>query len=56
MNYDVVYTYISELHHAGLPQLTYTAVGGLRLEEELGQSHLLTAKQLPHNALLYSMH
>jgi len=48
----MVYTYISKLHHSNLPQLTDTAVGGLRLEEELGQGHLLTAEQLPHNALL----
>lgn len=48
----MVCTYISELHHANLPQLTDTAVGGLRLEEKLGQGHLFTAEQLPHNAQL----
>lgn len=50
--YVMVCTYVSELHHADLPQLTDTAVGRLRLKEELGQGHLLTAEQLPHNALL----
>lgn len=49
---EKVCTYVSELHHADLPQLTDAAVGGLRLKEELGQGHLLTAEQLPHNALL----
>lgn len=41
-------TYISELDHAQFSQLTDTAVGGLRLQEELGQGHLLTSEQLPH--------
>lgn len=49
--FNLVCTYVSELHHADLPQLTDTAVGWLWLEEKLGQGHLLTAKQLPHNAL-----
>lgn len=45
-------THVSELHHADLPQLADTAVGRLGLQEELGQSHLLAAEQLPHDAAL----
>lgn len=43
--------YVSELDHAQLPQLTDAAVGSLGLQEELGQSHLLTAEQLPHDQI-----
>lgn len=42
-------TYISKLDHTQFPQLTDAAVRCLRLEEELGQGHLLTSEQLPHD-------
>lgn len=42
-------TYISELDHAQFPKLTDAAVGSLWLQKELGQGHLLTSEQLPHD-------
>lgn len=41
-------THVTELHHPNLSQLTDTAVGRLRLQEELRQRHLLTPEEFPH--------
>lgn len=43
--------HISELNQAQLSQLADTIVGRARLEEELHQAHLLTAKQGAHSCL-----
>ena len=45
----IIHTHISELDHAQFSQLTDAAVGCLWLEEELGQCHLLTPEQFPHD-------
>jgi len=43
-------THVAELHHPDLAELADTAVRGLRLQEELGQRHLLTSEEIPHDA------
>lgn len=43
-------THVAELDLPQLAQLADTAVGGLGLQEELRQGHLLAAEQLPHGA------
>lgn len=42
-------THIAKLHHPDLAEFTNAAVGSLRLEEELGQGHLFTSKEFPHD-------
>lgn len=41
-------TYVAELHRAGLAQLRDGRVGGLGLNEELAQGHLLAAEHGTH--------
>lgn len=40
-----IHSYISKLDFPYLPELPHTRVGGVRLEEQLGQGHLLRTKQ-----------
>lgn len=46
---ESILIYISELDHAEFSQLAHATVGRLRLEEELGQGHLLASEELPHD-------
>ena len=46
-------THITELHHSDLSQFADAAVGRLWLEVELGQGHLLTSEEFPHDGVVW---